>query len=229
MGIFDKFKKNKGGDKKIPMPMYLYDDAEINELDKYIAEKFGKFDNVFHELISPDVHLDVCMIPPTEDEPYQKLVTMGAGAYKMAIPDKWKEYDIDHAEYVIYVPKDWNIHSDDIKDYWPTKVLKDTARLPIWCDTWLTYGHSAQADEEGTPYAPNTGFNSVILNYCEKNDDDVRIELSSGKVITFYELVPLYPAELKYKFDNGANALFDLFNEKGIQFKVVDINRPSAV
>ena len=63
MGIFDKFKKNKGGDKKIPMPMYLYDDAEINELDKYIAEKFGKFDNVFHELISPDVHLDVCMIP----------------------------------------------------------------------------------------------------------------------------------------------------------------------
>ena len=32
MGIFDKFKKNKGGDKKIPMPMYLYDDAEISSI-----------------------------------------------------------------------------------------------------------------------------------------------------------------------------------------------------
>ena len=72
---------------------------------------FGNYKNVFHEIASPDIHLDVCIVEPTEEDPYYKLVTMGAGAYKMAIPEKWQKYQLDYAEYVIYLPKDWNINS----------------------------------------------------------------------------------------------------------------------
>ena len=227
MGLFDKFKKKE--ETKSSMPMYLYDDKDLGEVDAYIAKAFGRFENVFHEIISTDIHLDVCIVPPTDEEPFYKLVTMGAGAYEMNIPDRWKEYKLERAEYVIYVPKDWNLQSPDMEDYWPMKTLKDVARLPIWCDTWLAYGHTTQADEEGTPYASNTRFNSVVLDFCENHQGEVRLETSSGKLIHFYQIIPLYPEELKFKMENDAETLIDMFNQKGIEYKVVDINRRSVV
>ncbi|MBR6402148.1 MAG: suppressor of fused domain protein [Eubacterium sp.] len=169
------------------------------------------------------------LIHTLDEEPFYKLVTMGAGAYEMNIPDKWKEYNLERAEYVMYVPKDWDLQSKDMKDYWPIKVLKDVARLPIWCDTWLSFGHTTQSDEEGTPYASNTRFNSVILDFCENHQGDVRLKTSSGKTINFYQVIPLYPEELKFKLENDAETLIDMFGENEIEYKVVDINRKSAI
>ena len=227
MGLFDKFKKKD--DAKGFMPMYLYDDKDLEEVDAYISKAFGNFDNVFHEIFSPDIHLDVCFVPATDEEPFYKLVTMGAGAYEMNIPDRWKDYNLERAEYVIYVPKDWNLQSQDMNDYWPIKVLKNVARLPILCDTWLSFGHTTQADEEGTPYASNAKFNSVVLDFCENHQGEVQLETSSGKIINFYQVIPLYPEELKFKMENDAETLINKFDEKGIDYKVVDINRKSAI
>ena len=228
MGLFDIFKKDKKQEERGGIPQYLYDDAEIDEVDSFICDMFGDYKNVFHEIASPDIHLDVCIVEPTEDEPYYKLVTMGAGAYKMDIPEQWKKYDLDYAEYVIYLPADWDLNSGEETDYWPIRTLKDVARLPIWCDTWLGYGHTAQADEEGSVYASNTGFNSVVLDFAENKKGDIRLIMSSGKVVNFYEVIPLYPEELQFKMDSGADALFERFREKGISYKVVDINRKNA-
>ena len=227
MGLFDKFKKKDKNENF--MPMYLYDEKDLDEVEAYITKAFGEYDSVFHEIFSPDIHLDVCLVNPTEEEPFYKLVTRGAGAYEMNIPDRWKEYNIERAEYVIYVPKDWNLQSQDMKDYWPIKVLKDVARLPILCDTWLSFGHTTQADEEGTPYAANAKFNSVVLDFCENHQGEVRLETSSGKTINFYQVIPLHPEELKYKLENDAESLINIFDEKNIDYKLVDINRNSVV
>lgn len=229
MGLLDIFKKKFGGSGSSKGPRYLYTEDEIAELDKYIEDSFGSYENVFHEIVSPDIHLDVCIVSPSDDKPYYKLVTMGAGAYAMNIPKQWEKYDIAHAEYIIYLPKGWNIQSNDEKDYWPMRVLKSTARLPIQCDTWLSYGHTAQDDEEGSAYASNTRFNSVILDCAENEQGDIRLRTSSGKTINFYEVVPLYPEELEFKMNTDAATLFEKFKEKGIQCKVVDINRRSAI
>lgn len=118
-----------------------------------------------------------------------------------------------------------NLDSGEETDYWPIRLLKDTARLPIWNNTWLSYGHTMQADEEGSVYASNTGFNSIILNFAENRKGDIRLIMSSGRVVNFYEIVPLYPEELEFKKENGADALFEMFKTKGISYKVLDINR----
>ncbi len=229
MGFLDIFKKEKKKDEKTVGPQYLYSDEELDILDEFICDMFGEYKNVFHEIASPDVHLDVCIVDPTDEEPFYKLVTMGAGAYTMNIPEQWKDYQIEHAEYVIYLPKDWNIQSSKDEDYWPIKTLKDVARLPIWYDTWLCYGHTTQADEDGSPYASNTGFNSVVLDFAENKQGDVRLIMPSGKVINFYEIIALYPEELAFKIENGADALFEKFKEEGIQYKVLDTGRKNAM
>ena len=230
MGLFSKFKKDKKPAEPVfSGPPYLYDDAEIDVVDSFIADMFGDYKNVFHEIASPDIHLDVCIVEPTEEDPFYKLVTMGAGAYRMHVPEKWGKYQLEYAEYVIYLPKDWNINSGEDEDYWPIRTLKDVARLPIWYETWLGFGHTTQSDEEGSPYASNTRFNSVVLNFAENRKGDIRLIMPSGKVVNFYEIIPLYPEELEFKMENDADALFEKFNEKGIQYRVLDLNRKSAL
>lgn len=220
---------SKGEESARTTSLCLYDDDEIDEVDSFICDMFGSYKNVFHEIASPDIHLDVCIVEPTDEDPFYKLVTMGAGAYRMQIPEKWQKYDLDYAEYVICLPKDWNIDSGEEKDYWPIRLLKDTARLPIWNNTWLSYGHTAQSDEEGSAYAPGTGFNSMVLDFAGNRNGDIRMIMPSGKVINFYQIIPIYPEELNFKIENGAAALFELFEEKGIQYKTVDINRKSSL
>ena len=230
MGIFDKFKKKSGGED--PYPLYLYEEKEIEELEAHIEKTLGSFDKVFHEIISPDIHLDVAMLPATEEDPYLKLVTMGAGAYKMNVPSELKDYKLEYAEYVILLPKDWNIDSGDEKDYWPTRALKDIARLPINSNTWLGYGHTVQADVEGKPYAENTGLNNIMLvNAVSTKGDPMRLTMSTGKVVNFYLLLPIYQDELEYKMEDGADALVDLLleNEADPDFPVMNPNRVSAV
>ncbi len=68
------------------MPGYTYSEKESLELEEYVTKTFGEFKYAIHELISPDIHLDILVVEPTEAEPFYKLVTYGAGAYKM--PDE---------------------------------------------------------------------------------------------------------------------------------------------
>jgi len=51
---------------------------------------------------------------------------------------------------------------------------------------------------------------------------------ASGELIRFYELRPLYHEEMKFKLDNGADALRTLFREKGID-SIVNLRRKNAI
>lgn len=102
-------------DKKEVIPQYYYSEKELNKVSDYIEQQYGESDLVGHEVVSPDIHCDIVIVPPTEDRPYYTLVTMGAGAYKMNVPNEWRSYVCDRAEYVIFLPNDWNLESDKVK------------------------------------------------------------------------------------------------------------------
>lgn len=42
----------------------MYTQKEMKTVDKYINETFGECPTVFHEIVSPDIHVDICIIPP---------------------------------------------------------------------------------------------------------------------------------------------------------------------
>ena len=64
----------------------MYDEGQWDAVEEHIATHFGDFPNVYHELVSPDIHVDICLIPPRRDHDYFTLVTMGMGAHEMDIP-----------------------------------------------------------------------------------------------------------------------------------------------
>lgn len=227
MGLFDKFKKKSN--KKLTMygteDMFLYTEKEIDEYECYIQENFGEYKEVLHEIISPDIHLDIIVVPPTDEDPYYKLITMGVGAYAMNIPENLRGEELEHMELVLYLPKTWDIKSSDEKDYWPIRYLKILGRLPINMDTWLGFGHTIHGNEDMTPFAENTELNSfVLLTACNLMYERLDLTLSSGKKINFYQMFPLYQEELDYKLENGLDALLDLFDDEDI-LPVLNIKR----
>lgn len=226
MGLFDKFKKkNKQSIADGADEMYLYTEQEINEYECYIQENFGEYKEVLHEIVSPDIHLDIILVPPTDEDPYYKLITMGMGAYAMNIPDELKGNDLEYAELVLYLPKSWNIKSSDEKDYWPIRYQKILGRLPLELNTWLGFGHTIHGNEDMAPFAENTELNSfVLLNACNLMYEALDLKLSSGKKINFYQMFPLYQEELDYKLENGLDALLDLFEEDDL-LPVLNIKR----
>ena len=221
MGLFDKFRKKES----ITNSMYLYSEEELDQYDRYIIEQFGEYQEVFHEIVSPDIHLDVIIIPPTEKNYYFKLITMGMGAYKMNVPDQFKQYELERAELVLYLPPTWNIKSDKEEDYWPIRQLKTLARLPIQCNTWLGFGHTVSSDAENSAYANNTKFCSMmLLSAVNKNFEKLDFRMNTKGKINFYQLFPLYKEELEYKREHDADALLDLFSDDDIM-PIVKIDR----
>ncbi|MCM1106671.1 MAG: suppressor of fused domain protein [Blautia sp.] len=221
MSIFDRFKR-KHADFG---PVYLYTEEELDQYEAYITEQFGEFTSVMHEIVSPDIHLDIIMVPPTLRNNYYALITMGMGAYKMKVPGELSQYQPERAELVLYLPPTWDLHSEKEEDYWPIRQLKIAARLPISCDTWLGYGHTISSDEENTPYASNTDFCSMMLvNARNKNGSGLELTLGDKGRIQFYQLLPLYREELEYKQRTDADALLDRLRGDGA-LPVVQIGR----
>lgn len=208
------------------MKGFFYSSKEVNKIEAYIQKQYGDFPTVIHEIVSPDIHVDIALIPPSDEQPYYKLVTMGAGAYKMDVPREFGKRKLERAEYVIFLPKEWNVQSDKEEDYWPIRYLKVMARLPIVCETWLGLGHTMQADEEGKPFAENTKFNSLILLRSIGKENQVVEPMRLGLFgrVNFYQLYPLYQEELDFKMEHSMSDLIDKIDDEDLNL-VLNLNR----
>ena len=205
----------------------VYTEEEMNAVEEHIQQYFGKFENVFHELDSPDIHVDICVVPPSEERDYYTLVTMGMGAHRMNVPEELAEYKLERAELVIALPGNWKLKHEDLKNerwYWPIRLLKTLARLPIASDTWLGFGHTMDNEED---FAKGTKLCAAMLTGPQDTEDGSEVcILPSGEEVNFYQVIPLYREELEYKMEHDADALLDKMD--GISFVTYN-TRPNAM
>ena len=205
----------------------VYTEEEMNAVEEHIQQYFGKFENVFHELDSPDIHVDICVVPPSEERDYYTLVTMGMGAHRMNVPEELAEYKLERAELAIALPGNWKLKHEDLKNerwYWPIRLLKTLARLPIASDTWLGFGHTMDNEED---FAKDTKLCAAILTGPQDTEDGSEVcILPSGEEVNFYQVIPLYRDELEYKLAHDADALLDKMD--GISFVTYN-TRPNAI
>ncbi len=205
----------------------VYTEEEMEAVEEHIEQYFGKFENVFHELVSPDIHVDICVVPPSEERDYCTLVTMGMGAHRMNVPEELAEYKLERAELAIALPADWKLDQESMKDekwYWPIRLLKSLARLPIASDTWLGFGHTMDNKEN---FAENTKLCAAILTGPQSTEEGGEVcTLPGGEEVNFYQVIPLYEDELDYKLEHDVDALLDKM--AGISF-VVNPTRQDAI
>ncbi|WNY24730.1 immunity protein Imm33 domain-containing protein [Methanolapillus millepedarum] len=189
----------------------LYEEDEINAIEEHIETYFGSFETVFHEIVSPDIHVDICVIPPDKESgrDFYTLITMGMGAHLMNVPRELDDMKLTRAEMMVTLPSDWDIQNNDEKYYWPLRWLKILARLPMNSDTWLGWGHTVA---NGGPFAENTELAGVLLLNPYTDDGHVCV-LPGGDDVNFYQMVPIYEEEMNYKTENGAEAFLSLFGD----------------
>ena len=207
----------------------VYSEDEMSAIEQHIQSTFGAFDQVLHELDSPDIHVDICVVPPSERRNYYTLVTMGMGAHRMNVPKELAEYKLERAELAIALPPDWKLDEESLKDerwYWPIGLLKVLARLPISNDTWLGFGHTM---DKQSPFAEDTKLTAAILTGPQDMNLDTCGEvciLPGGEEVNFYQVLPLYREEMEYKLKHDADALLERL--AAVSF-VVCPDRPSCL
>ena len=144
----------------------------------------------------------------TEDRDYYTLVTMGMGAHRMHVPEELAEYKLERAELAIALPADWKLDQESMKDerwYWPIRLLKVLARLPIASDTWLGFGHTMNNEED---FAENTKLCAAILTGPQSTEEGGEVcTLPGGEEVNFYQVIPLYRDEFDNKMEQDAHAL----------------------
>ena len=208
-------------DLRVRVPEF-YTEAELEALQAHISEHFGEVNQVIHEVVSPDIHVDLAVIEPKQESDHYIVCTMGMGAHRMNVPYNMRGHGLDRAELFLTLPKHWNLESEDETDYWPLRWLKILARLPIQEDTWLGYGHTVPNKKA---FADNTELSGVILTGAAGfGEEACECTLPDGNCVTFYRVIPLYEEEMKYKLEYGADALLDLMKEEDLS-DVLDVNR----
>jgi hypothetical protein len=196
-----------------------YAEGDLGLLEAHIEKYFGSYQNVFHEIESPDIHVDIAVVDPSPGRNYYTLVTMGMGARKMKTPPDLE--DMDRAEVMICLPPYWNLDNmEDERWYWPIRWLKILARLPINEDTWLGWGHTIP---NGEPFADNTKLCTILLlNPGAFGEKSARCEISNGEQVNFYQMIPLYEEETQFKIKNNVQILLNFLDQDALEYVQVD-------
>lgn len=186
--MFNLFKRKKQSG------LIHYSEAELDVLERFVADTFGPCDRVLHEVASEDIHVDIYLADTRETESCWTLVTLGMGARPMRVPPKPELRDFARADLVMCLPPDWKLEEKSQEWFWPMTMLKMMAHLPIDADTWLGAGHTV--DFEG-PLAKSAEFSAAMVLDMAPADQDGGLQcvLPGGEKVNFYQVFPLYADE----------------------------------
>jgi len=202
------------------------DPERIAAIEAHVTGHVGPVSNVFHEILSDLVHIDVHMIPPQPHRPGWTLFTTGMSDRPMKSPSAETAY----AELLITLPPDWLLTDDAFEDerwYWPVRLLKMLARLPHVFDTWLHMDHTVPNGDPAEEYAPGLGFDGCILFPSVTLGQPFMLCEHGDERIAMLAVYPLYPEEMQLKLDHGADALLDRLEQRGIT-DFVEPGRPNV-
>ena len=94
---------------------------------------------------------------------------------------------------IIALPSDWKLDEESLQDekwYWPIRLLKTLARLPISNDTWLGWGHTLDHQKA---FADDTDLcGALLVSPQQVKEGGEACYIGDGKVINFYQVIPLY-------------------------------------
>ncbi len=205
-------------------PPVLYTQEQLDRLEDFITENYGDFPKVFRDTSPVGIKLDIAVIPPNSDNHFVTLVTMGFGAYRMNTPRELADKKLERAELVLCLPPNWKFDDDKPENMWPVELLNRLAHLPVRNKTWLGWGHSVDYNK---PFSEDTELSAVLLLGTAFGDKASVCPLENDEEVNFYQVIPLYDIEMRYKIEKCTDALLDRFGSE--LDPVLDLERRAAV
>lgn len=209
------------------IPDFPYQEA----IEQHVERHAGGRLQVFHELVSDIVHLDLLVVPPHVERDYWTVVTSGMSALPMPTPPGRE--DCQFSELMLCLPASWRIQTEDFADeqnWWPLRLLKDLARLPHEFDFWLWAGHTVPNEDPPVPYDVGTSFCGAMIARPILFGKEFQTLQLSDRTIAFHSVLPLYQSEMDLKVQQGLDALFDAFEANSPTIsELFDPDRPNAV
>ena len=209
----------------------LFNAAYFEKIEAHLDRAIGPSTHVWHELVSPEIHVDLVPIPPDASRPFWTIVTAGMSYKPMTIPagsgPEWRR-----AELMILLPADWagdltdQASLQDEGNWAPFRLLKELARFPHENGTFLAPGHTVDL---GRPVSPGSQMTSAMVHWAiVLNEDDLSIATDDGELINFYAVYPIHPDEREGAMKNGSDSIFDLMLNSGTGL-IFDPSRPSLL
>ncbi len=205
------------------------DPATIDAVSAHVERTLGPIESVFHEELSPHVHVDVLSVGPADDRPFRTLVSCGMSERPMpGAPDA----DTRRCELTVCLPVDWPLDTaswEDERNYWPVRLLKMLARVPHEYETWLWEGHTVPNGDPPEPYADGTELCGAILAPpILMPEEFLMLEREGHDRVTFLSVLPLHADEMQLKLDKGSDALYARLEAARVD-TLIDPQRPSVV
>lgn len=206
-------------------------EANRESLKHFVDSLFGLNYQVFHELISDIVHLDIYWMPPVPDRmPFQLLLSSGMSERAMTLP-AGRPFS-PYAELMLALPPDWQLDDASLKDnrwYWPIRWLKFLARFPHEYGTFLTPGHTVPTTDPPEPVAEGLPFTGFLIGESRFfSEAFTRLPVAGYEHrIQLLTVYPLMTQEMNYKLEHGIQALLE--KAWPSMTEIVDIRRPSWV
>lgn len=199
-------------------------DVELIEaVSAHVEHHLGSGVEVFHQVVSQWVHVDILVVPPSEERPCITLVTCGMAEQAMNAPDN--DPALTHTELVMVLPPDWPIKEP--RGMWPLTLLQGLAEIPHRFNTWLHIGHTVPNGDPAQPYARKCPFTGVVLAPTLLTPDEFEVLTVGEREIHFLGVVALHSDETDLKLAHGAGELFDRLDAAGVS-EGLDMTRPSV-
>ncbi|MDQ7821152.1 MAG: suppressor of fused domain protein [Candidatus Eremiobacteraeota bacterium] len=209
-----------------PLPRERGNREHIEQVADHIERHLGPIHQVFHEIASDIVHIDIHHVKPTPQRDFNILITTGMSEKAMVTPTE--AWECRFAELMLFLPPSWPLTMEVMKReelYWPVRWMKMLARFPHEHETWLGWGHTVPNGDPPEPFASDTklcGF--LIMGPPIEYEPFFAMKVNPGKTVYFYEMMPLYREEMKFKLRHGVDALLDRFAAGRIGH-VLDVRR----
>ncbi|TYP74784.1 suppressor of fused domain protein [Paenibacillus methanolicus] len=207
------------------------DEQAIQRITAHVEQHIGPVANVFHEIISDLVHIDILFVPPTPQRNYYTLVTCGMSNRPMTVPEGAENFR--YAELMLCLPPSWPMSEEAFRDeehYWPVRMLKTLARLPHEYDTWLYHAHTIPNGDPARPYARNTKLAGMLVELPTLVNDPhafFTLNMEADKDVHFFTLVPLYAEEMNLKLAQGTEPLLEKLAQAGVN-EIVQLDRKNV-
>ncbi len=208
------------------MAKHSFSPYELQTVEDHIIEHFGSISRTIPVKESENLNLRIYVIEPTKEKDFYTIVTCGMGAYKMELPDDFKDTDLDRIELLMYLSPAWNMDLalskptglitggtvtpifGSMYDEWnyPVKILKNLAQAPVNNDSYFVMGNIMDDEEPLSPSTNDTG--GILISPAYISEEGCVCTLPDGEKVRFLQVMPIQTYEIDRAADLDQSLIF---------------------